>query len=318
MDKGGAQTYDFGLMAFEGQSNLDRTLSRLKALLQSVKDPLTDDWDPIELGLLVAKMEYEDLDLEKQFEQFQALVADIAKDLTRAASLREQTAHVVRAFSDVLAFGGDKNNYYNPKNSYLNDVILRRKGIPISLSLVFMGLCRGVGLRAVGISFPGHFLVRMVASEGHFEMSTSREKVEDWRTQWFIDCFDAGKFMTIQDCEARLMEWTRGVIPFGPDVLTVAHPVEILSRMLRNLKAIFAEKEDLPRLYWVLTALKELCPQDSAEAVKDRGFLLARMGRFSAALQDLRYFLTVSKDIQKIQHVERIIRHFETQSDQTN
>ncbi len=263
-------------------------------------------------------MEYEDLDIDIQKQQFAALVADIAKDMPDKASIREQTAHIVRAFSETLSFGGDKNNYYNPKNSYLNDVILRRKGIPISLSLVFMGLCRGVGLRAVGISFPGHFLVRIVASIGHFDISSGREKVEDWKTQWFIDCFDGGKFMTVQDCEARLMEWTRGVIPFGPDVLAVAHPVEITSRMLRNLKAIFSEKEDLPRLYWVLTALKELCPQDSAEAVKDRGFLLARMGRFSAALIDLKYYLTVSKDVQKIQHVERIIRHFETQSDSTN
>lgn len=299
-------------------SNLEKTLAELKKLLASVQNPAEDDWDPILLGLLVAKLEYEDLDIGRQLENFSHMVSEVARDLPATATLRVQTQHVVNCFSSVFNFSGDKANYYNIKNSFLNDVFLRRKGIPISLSLVFMGLCRGVGLQALGISFPGHFLVKVVPSKGHFEVASQRETVEDWRQQWFIDCFDGGTFMTVTDCEKRLQEWTRGVIPFGPDALSVAHPVEIISRMLRNLRAIFSEKEDLPRLYWVLTALVELCPNDATEAYKDRGFLLARMGRYSAAQKDLRIFLSQSKDIQKLQHVERILRHFETQLDETN
>lgn len=297
---------------------MTETLAQLKKLLDAVKDPVLDDWDPMLMGLLISKLEYEDLDVGRALESFSHMVSEVQRDLPKQGNLREQTSHVVRIFSEVLGFEGDKNNYYNIKNSFLNDVILRRKGIPISLSLVFMALCRGVGLRAIGISFPGHFLVRMVPTGGHFDVASSRERVEDWKTQWFVDCFDKGHFMTVQDCESRLVEWTRGVIPFGPEVLAVAHPAEILSRMLRNLRAIFSEKEDLPRLYWVLTALIELCPADSTEAYRDRGFLYARMSRFQAALADLRHYLTLAKDPEKTQHVERIIRMFETQSDEMN
>lgn len=301
-----------------GLNRTNDTLKALKALLDSVKDPVVDDWDPILMGLLLAKLEYEDLDIPRHQESFQNMVEEVRRGLVKDAKLREQAAHVVRVFSETLSFEGDKNNYYNIKNSFLNDVMLRRKGIPISLSLIFMGLCRGAGLKAVGISFPGHFLVRIIASGGHFEISTTREQVEDWKTQWFIDSFDGGHFMTVQECEQRLMEWTRGVIPFGPEVLSVAHPREIVSRMLRNLKAIFSEKEDLPRLYWVLSALIELCPSESVEAYRDRGFLYARMNRYSAALADLRFYLKNAQDVQKIQHVERIIRLFENQSDEMN
>lgn len=276
----------------------------------SVKDPFADDWDPIELGLLLAKLEYEDLDISAQLKNFEDLKAIVLEDFPSNGSIKEQVTHVCQVFAHRLGFQGDKVNYYNIRNSYLNDVMARRKGIPISLSLILMGLLRGVGLKAVGISFPGHFLVRVLASKGHFEKSTKCEMVEDWREQWFIDAFDGGSFMTTQDCEKRLKEWTRGVIPFGPDVLKVAHPTDILARVLRNLKAIFTEKEDLTRLYWVLTALVELCPQEKWEALKDRGLMFARMGRYTQSTKDLREYLVGCMDpVQRI-HVENLIRLF--------
>ncbi len=194
----------------------------------------------------------------------------------------------------------------------MNDVLLRRKGIPITLSLVYMALCREVGLKALGIAFPGHFLVRIVSPEEEGGSAIS------WRQQRFVDCFDGARVLSVDDCEARLEAWTRGVLVFGPEALKVAHPQEIASRMLRNLKAIFSEKEDLPRLYWVLTALIELCPGESTESLKERGLLMGRMGRYANAAQDLKAYIRSCQDSQRVAHAERLLRFFESQREFTN
>jgi len=290
---------------------LTETIEALRRLLQAVQDPVVDNWDPIELGLLMAKLEYEDLDLVAQRAAFEEMAVAARAEFPANAPLKDQTEYLSRVFTEKLGFDGDRTNYYNIKNSFLNDVFLRRKGIPITLSLVYMGLCRALKVKAVGISFPGHFLVRVLPSVGQFD-------VENWREQRFVDAFDSGKVMSVEDCEKRLNEWTRGVVAFGPEVLRPAHPVDIVSRTLRNLRAIFAEKEDLPRLYWVLSALIELSPSERVEAFRERGFIYARMARYQEATSDLRRYLGLCKDPQKVAHVEQLLRHFESRANVLN
>jgi regulator of sirC expression with transglutaminase-like and TPR domain len=289
---------------------------RIRKILDSVQEPMTDDWDPIEVGLLLAKLEYEELDVATELQRFRELAAPLVAQLeapdVRDTDLRTRAARLGELFANELSFAGDTTNYYNIKNSFLNDVLLRRKGIPISLSLVFMGLARLAGMKAVGISFPGHFLVRMIPPVGQ-PLDT-----HDWRKHWFVDPFDGAKILNVEDCEKRLREWTRGVVPFGPEALRVASPVEIVSRMLRNLRAIFAEKEDLPRLYWVLTALIELSPADRLEAYRERGYLYARMGRFPDACGDLSHFVANSRDGQKVSIVENFLRFLQSQKEVLN
>ncbi len=291
---------------------LNETLETLRGLLTRCQDPVVDTWDPLELSLLVARLEYEDLDVEKHRKAFRELVATHRAQVPADAPLRDQAQALAKVFSEVLGFGGDRANYYNIKNSFMNDVLLRRKGIPITLSLVFMALAKEFGIRSVGIAFPGHFLVRLVPAPGQ------QFEVEDWRSQWFIDAFDGGKILSIDECEKRLKEWTRGVVAFGPDALRPAHPADIVARILRNLRAIFAEKEDLPRLYYTLTALIEISGPDRVESFRERGFILARMGRYSAATQDLGRYLSLCKDPQKIAHVEQMLRYFESKSEMMN
>lgn len=290
---------------------MDTTLSEISALLAKVKSPMLDDWDPLRLGLLLARLEYEDLDIEAQTRAFWDQVEPLLKDCPKTDQIWEKVAFVNRVFTEELGFKGDTNNYYNIKNSFLNDVILRRKGIPITLSLVYMALCRKVGLKALGIAFPGHFLVRIILPEEEGSAIT-------WRQQRFVDVFDSAKILNVDDCEKRLEEWTRGVLVFGPEALKVAHPQEITSRILRNLKAIFQEKEDLPRLYWVLTGLIELCPAEGTESLKERGLLMGRMGRYANAAQDLKAYMSSCTDQQRVSHAERLLRFFESQREFTN
>jgi regulator of sirC expression with transglutaminase-like and TPR domain len=291
--------------------SLKKILDRLGDLLERVRDPQNDDWDPILLGLLLAKLEYEELDVDLEHRRYMHLADQIKTQLPQKVRLREKTTAFIRMFSQEMGFQGDTTNYYNPKNSFLNDVYLRRKGIPISLSLVFMGLARLAGLKTVGISFPGHFLVKMLPN-------SDDEEFFDNNNQLFIDSFEGGRILSVDDCKQRLEEWTRGLVPFGPEVLRVAHPRDILSRMLRNLRAIYAEKEDLPRLYWVLSALVEICPTEKGESLKERGFLMARMGRYTQAIEDLRAYLQMTSDPRKYEQVEKILRAFELQKETVN
>lgn len=288
--------------------------AKVRRILEGVREPAVDDWDPIELGLWVAKLEYAELDVEAELKKFRETCAAARKFKEDpeydTMDLRVRAERVAKIFNE-LGFEGDKSNYYNLKNSFVNDVLLRRKGIPISLSLVFMGICREAGMKAVGVGFPGHFLVQILPPPGV-------AMTGDWRSQWYVDPFDAGKILSTADCEKRLNEWTRGALHFGPEALRVASPTEIVSRMLRNLKALFGEKEDWARLYWVLTALVELCPGDRIEAYRERGFLFARMGRYAAAAEDLKRYLGLSRDLQRIGHVERLLRFIESQREAMN
>ena len=257
----------------------------------------------------VAKLEYPNLDVEAQTKSFRESLRSSLKEMPKG-NTKAKTNYLLTVFRDVLNFQGDTTNYYNVKNAFMNDVLVRRKGIPITLSLVFMELCQAAELRAAGISFPGHFLVKV--------LDQNQSESEGEQEEWFVDAFDGAKILSLEDCKQRLDTWTKGMIPFGPEVLKVAHPREIVSRMLRNLRAIYFEKEDLTRLYWVLTALSELCPVERTEALRERAFLFARMGRFRAAIQDLRTVIKSSSSLHNRDHLEKILRYFELQKEVTN
>ncbi len=292
-------------------SNLESTLAEICELLSTVKSPTRDDWDPLRLGLLLAKLEYEDLDIDEQVALFRETAKKYLADMPTTVHSWEKIAYVSKVFNDDFGFKGDTSNYYNIKNSFMNDVLLRRKGIPLTLSLAYMALCREAGLKAVGIAFPGHFLVRIVTLE-------EAAAAIDWKQQRYIDAFDGAKVLSVKDCEERLEQWTRGVLNFSPEVLKVAHPQGIASRLLRNLKAIFAEKEDLARLYWVLTALIETCPEERVESLKERGLLMGRMGRYVQAAADLKHYISSCDDSARVAHAERLLQFFEGQKDFTN
>ena len=297
-----------GLIRMIAPDSIEKTLESLGAFLKRVENPVKDDWDPIELGMWVAKLEYPGVDVQAQVKIFRETLNTVLVDFPKSATVKEQTKFLLTVYRDVLGFQGDTTNYYNVKNSFLNDVLVRRKGIPITLSLVFMEMCRAVNLKAAGISFPGHFLIKIM----------DQDKDKDHSEEWFVDTFDGAKILSLEDCQERLETWTKGMIPFGPDALKVAHPREIVSRMLRNLRAIYFEKEDLTRLYWVLTALAELCPAESIESLRERAFLFARMGRYRAAIQDLRTVIKSSSSLHNRDHLEKILRYFELQKEVTN
>ena len=236
-----------------------------------------------EAAASLAQDEYPSLDT-------QAVLADIDKLADRLK--RRIPADIVpiqklrllnRYFFDELGFAGNVNDYYDPDNSYLHSVLDTRRGIPISLGVLYIELATQIGLAARGVSFPGHFLVKLRMQSGaqHGEV--------------VIDPF-SGQSLSREDLDERLAPYRRRQGLLSEDELPLglflqsATPREVLARMLRNLKEIYRSTSDWPRLLPVLERLVVLLPRDWAER-RDRGLARAELGQYDAAVDDLNEYL---------------------------
>lgn len=168
-------------------------------------------------------------------------------------------------------FRGNAADYYNPDNSYLDLVLRTRRGIPISLALVYLSVATDLGLEAAGVGFPGHFLVRVEASPGS--------------APELIDPF-AGQVLSVADCRALLRAGTRGAVEFSERLLAPAGKREILRRMLGNLKMIYLQRQDFEESLSLCDLLLLLEP-DSLQDLLDRALVLEKLECFGPAADEL-------------------------------
>lgn len=216
-------------------------------------------------------------DVERLLHRVQARLPDDADDLTQLAILTQ-------VFYKDLGFGANTNDYYAPENSYLNEVLRTRRGIPISLAVVWLEIAQALGLQAQGISFPGHFLVKVALQGGLVVLdpltgeSLGLENLSE-RLSPYRDPSDRSDAPDLDE----------GETPLGL-YLQACPPRDVLARMLRNLKEIFRSQEDFPRMLQVLDRLVVLLPEMWAER-RDRGLVHAELGHVHEALQDLRVYL---------------------------
>lgn len=238
----------------------------------------------LEATAAVALDEYPELDLQQLLGQVDQMALRLQRRLPADAGPLERLRRLNQFFFGDLAFGGNVNHYYDPDNSYLNRVLERRRGIPITLGVLWLELAQGLGLQARGINFPGHFLVKVSLAQG----------------QVVIDPF-TGQSLGREDLSERLEPFRRrhGLVDeFEPPVglyLQSAPEREILARVLRNLKDIQSQAADWPRLLQVLERLVILLPEDWSER-RDRGLALAGLGRIDEARADLEIYLAEDED----------------------
>ena len=236
--------------------------------------------DQIDLGratLAIATQEYPDLKIEDCLSQLDAL--------GQAVELRigedRNPYRVIAALNTVLfkehGFQGNRAEYYDPKNSFLNDVITRKKGIPISLSVIYMEVARRVGLSLGGVGFPGHFLV----------------KYHDAEIEILIDVFNEGEIRAREDLDQMLQQLYRGQVSYQPGFVAPLSRRDILRRMLNNLKWIYLEKGDPLKTLSVLDQLVILDP-GSASEIRDRGLLYITLECYAKALEDLESYLRLA------------------------
>ncbi len=207
------------------------------------------------------------------------------------ARLSDQAEALALELSERYGLAGNREDYYDPDNSFIDQVLARRVGIPISLSLVYVEVARRAGLRASGVGFPGHFLVRLDGDDQEYLI---------------LDPFAGGRVLDLPDLERMLDQvgWPRRVLQQG---LLDPSPLRlILARVLTNLRSVYLKRGELPRLLVVLDRLVALIP-DSKEALRDRGILNAELGAPEAARADLHDYLRRFPDADDGDAVRRVL-----------
>jgi regulator of sirC expression with transglutaminase-like and TPR domain len=244
-----------------------------------------DDALPLfEAATAIAQDEYPDLDVQQVLGDVDALAVRLRQRFPADAVPVQRLRWLNRFFFQELGFAGNVNNYYDPDNSFLNAVLRTRRGIPITLAVLWLELAQGLGLKARGVNFPGHFMVKVNLPNG----------------QVVIDPF-TGQSLSREDLSERLEPYTRrnGLVddfdvPVGL-YLQAATPREILARLLRNLKEIHRTQEDWLRLIAVLDRLLILLP-DAWVEYRDRGLAWAEMGDVRLAVGDLETYVEHADD----------------------
>ncbi len=233
----------------------------------------------VEAAIAVAQDEYPRLDAQDVLAQIDRLAERLRQRIPADAAPLQRLRLVNRYFFHELGFAGNVNDYYDACNSYLPDVLRTRRGIPITLAVLYVELASQVGLTAAGVSFPGHFLVKLRMPRGEV----------------VIDPF-TGQSLSREELDERLMPYRRqrGLVgdfeaPLGL-FLQAAPPRDVIARLLRNLKEIHRTAEDWPRLLAVLERLVILLPQVWEER-RDRGLAQAELGRHALAADDLAVYL---------------------------
>lgn len=244
-----------------------------------------DDAIPLtETALAIAQDAYPDLDLQAELAALDVLAVRLKRRIAEGTPAIQRLRLLNHFFYRDLGFGANANDYYDPDNSYLNVVLKQRRGIPISLGVLFMELGQQIGLPLKGVSFPNHFLVRMTIPAGEVILDPlTGETLSKEQLQEMLDPFLEREGITGSN-----------EVPLGL-FLQVAGHREIVARMLRNLKAIYLQESRWQRLLAVQNRLVILLP-DSIEEVRDRGLAYANLECFRPALEDLEAYVQARPD----------------------
>jgi len=248
--------------------------------------------------LLIAEDAYPGLDVDGYLGEIERFAVRLRGRLPPGESAEERVLELNRFLFDDLGFAGNADHYYDPRNSYLNEVLDRRTGIPITLSVLYMEIGRRIGLALEGVSFPGHFLVRLRLRGAML----------------VLDPFSGGETQS----EADLRERLRRVIPEGAtggvpvdelpldSFLEPASKRQILARLLRNLKGIYLGADRPQRLLDVLNRTLIVTPEAHGE-LRERGLLYQRMEAYRAALKDLQDYAALEPEAPDIEDVRAMV-----------
>jgi regulator of sirC expression with transglutaminase-like and TPR domain len=180
--------------------------------------------DLVRAALIIARTEYPDLYLEAYVNRVDELARRVAAHISDVDDIPKTIAAINQVLFNELGLRGNREDYYDPRNSFLNDVLDRGVGIPITLALIYMEVARRINLPLVGVGMPGHFLLK------HYDID-GRETL--------IDCFNGGDILNPQDCQRRLDEIYSGQLTLRPEFLFAVSRRQMLTRMLNNLKTIY-------------------------------------------------------------------------------
>ena len=237
--------------------------------------------------LLIAADAYPGLDVDGYLGEIERLAARLRGRLPPGGGAEERVLALNQFLFDELGYSGNADHYYDPRNSYLNEVLDRRTGIPITLSVLYLELGRRIGLDLEGVSFPGHFLVRLRLRGAML----------------VLDPFSGGEALSESDLRERLQrvipEGAAGGVPVDAlpldPFLEPAGKRQILARLLRNLKGIYREADKPQRLLEVLNRILVVAPKAHGD-LRERGLLYQRLECYRAALKDLQDYAALAPE----------------------
>ena len=259
-------------------------------------------------AFLVAHIEYPRLDhgpyLDRLEQMGDAAFHFVAKDPGHEGPLAARIDAVNRYLFGELGFAGNREQFDDPRNSCLNEVMDRKKGIPITMALIYIEVARRAGIRSEGINFPGHFLVRCLE-----DLHT-----DDPPDGLIVDPFHGGAILNETEVR-KLLERHLSDAAFEPSLLARATRRQILVRMLLNLKKLYVKMHSFPQARLTADALLALQPSSMAD-LRDRGLLAYHMNDFSHALRDLEGYLKLARlseqDEDQKRETEQVWEHVKT------
>ncbi|PSB02214.1 hypothetical protein C7B64_14310 [Merismopedia glauca CCAP 1448/3] len=245
-----------------------------QAFLHEIRQPEAEI-DVAKAALYIAQEEFPSLDVDRYLIQLDIWAAEVGKTLLPESYPLKTIKHINKYLYDELGYRGNQADYYDPRNSFLNQVIDRRTGIPITLAVVYLEIARRVNFPMVGIGMPGHFLIR--------------PEFED--VGIFVDVFHQGEILFEQDCLELLRKMYQQPLPsLPPEFLAPVTSKQLLARMLTNLKVIYIQRNDLTKALGSVERILLLFP-DALGELRDRGIIHTQLGNFSAATLDLETYL---------------------------
>ena len=257
----------------------------LNARVTQVADDLEDALnapgaDIAPAGLAIARIEYPALDPEPYLDRIDRMGGNAAE---RLAGVSVASSDAIRILNEYLfdeeGFSGNRENYEDPRNSFLNEVLDRRRGIPISLAVIYMEVARRAGLEITGVNFPGHFLLRAASPMVGDDL--------------IIDPFHGGALLSEFDCRQLLRHHVGDDAAFDGSLLLPATRHDIVVRMLVNLKRLYVRMRSFPQARFVSTLLLTVDPSAIGE-LRDRGLLAYHLEDFASALRDLEEYLRLA------------------------
>jgi regulator of sirC expression with transglutaminase-like and TPR domain len=260
-------------------------------------------------AFLIARIEYPQLDPEPYLDALDqigdAALGEVGKDPGHDAPLAARIDAINRYLFGELGFSGNRDQYDDPRNSCLNEVMDRRKGIPITMAIIYIEVARRAGLRAEGINFPGHFLVKVLQD---LHTDNPGDGI-------IVDPFHGGAILNEADCRQLLQRHVGDQAAFEPSLLARATRRQILVRMLLNLKRLYVRMHSFPQARATTDALLALQPASLAD-LRDRGLLAYHMNDFAQALKDLEEYLKLARregaDEDEKKEAEQIWEHVKT------
>lgn len=248
-----------------------------------------EDVDLLRAALTYACSEYPSLDVETNVGRVESLAQRVRRELHDSLEPRDMLATLNRVLFHEEGFRGNRDDYYDPRNSYLNEVLDRKTGIPITLSLIYMEVARRVGLLVFGVGMPGHFLLK------HYDVDGQ---------QTFIDPFNSGHLLTTAECQVRMEEVYEGQLPLRPEFTNAVGKRQILTRMLNNLRSIYISSRNFKKAMTIVDFILAIHPR-SPEDLRQRALLRYNEGMLRGAAEDLDEYVKIAPEASDAQEMRQ-------------